>query len=143
MSSASEAIASRDGTTRITPFSTTETRAISRLGSTASWVSTSVAMRWASSSRVGDAQRVRRFVVLCLGEGICGDPRRVRGFVAQDQNLAGARDAVDADLAIDQALGARDVAVTRTDDFVDFGDGRGAIRRGRRWLARHPRRGSR
>ena len=46
------------------------------------------------------------------------------------EDLAGARDAVDADLAIDQALGARDVAVTRTDDFVDFRDAVGAIGEG-------------
>ena len=124
------AIASRDGTTRITPFSTTETSAPCRVAGAlpvASLLRSRCAGRARASGRCTAGTPPRR---ARLERGDQRRPSRVRGFVAQDQDLARARDAVDADLAIDQALGARDVAVTRTDDFVDFGDGLGAIGEG-------------
>ena len=76
---------------------------------------------------VGDEDRLRRGVVLGLGEEIGGDPVGVRGAVGEDQHLGRAGDHVDPDLAEDPAFCRRHIGVAGPDDLGDAGDRRRPI----------------
>ena len=67
---------------------------------------------------VGDQDALRGSVMLGLAEQIGGDPFRIVGAIGDHQNFRRARDAIDADLAEDFALGRRDIGIAGTDDLV-------------------------
>ena len=71
---------------------------------------------------VGDQDRLRRRVVLGLGQEVGGDPLRIGGVVGEDQHFGRAGDHVDADLAKHVALGRRHIGVAGADDLVDRGN---------------------
>ena len=74
-----------------------------------------------------DQERIRRLVVLRLGEEIRRHDVRVRRLVGDDEDLARPGDAVDRHRAEDEALGAGDVEVSRADDLVDPRDRLGPV----------------
>ena len=96
-------------------------------GSVASWRSTSAAVGQRERAVVGDQNRLRRRVVLGLGEKIGGDESRIGGPVGEDHDLGRSGDHVDADDAEHAALGGRDIGVARTDDLGDRRDGCGPV----------------
>ena len=70
---------------------------------------------------VRQADGPREGVVLRLGQEVRRYVLRLGRAVRHDDDLARAGDEVDADVAVDEALGERDVAVPRPDDLVDRG----------------------
>src|SRR6266849_4524704 len=76
---------------------------------------------------VGDEYRLRGGIVLGLRQKVGGDPGRIVAAVGNDQDLGGAGDQVDADLAEDAALGGGDIGVAGSDDLVDRRDRRGSV----------------
>src|SRR5690606_11790392 len=69
-------------------------------------------------------------IVLGLGEEVDGADRGVGVVVCDDDGLSGAVDRVDADVAVDGALGEGDVDVAGADDLVDAREGLGAVGEG-------------
>ena len=76
---------------------------------------------------VGEQDRLRGGVVLGLAQQVGGGPLRIVLGVGDDDDLAGAGDHVDADDAIDLALGLRDPGVAGAGDDVDRRDAACAI----------------
>ncbi len=65
--------------------------------------------------------------MLGLGQQIGGDPGGIDAVVGADDQLGGAGDRIDADVAEHQALGRGDVGVSGADDLVDARDALGAV----------------
>ena len=80
---------------------------------------------------VGDQDRLRRRVVLGLGQQVGGDPVGIVVAVGDDQHFRRAGDHVDADGAEHLPLGGRDIGVAGADDLGDRRDRLGAIGEGR------------
>ena len=74
-----------------------------------------------------DQDRLRVLVVLGLRKQVHGDPVRIGPAVADHQDLRGAGDHVDADLAEHHALGGGDIDIAGPDDLVDRRHGLGAV----------------
>ena len=83
--------------------------------------------RSAEGGIVGDQDRLRRGVMLGLGQQVGGDPVRIVAAVGDHQHFRRAGDHVDADRAEHLALGGRDIGVAGADDLGDRADGLGAI----------------
>ncbi len=92
----------------------------------ASWRSTAATTAAGERRVVGDQDRLGGGVVLGLGEQVGGDPGRVVGGVGDDHDLGGAGQGVDADDAVEPALGGGDVGVAGADDLVHRPDRPGA-----------------
>ena len=73
--------------------------------------------------RPADQPDAGHFVVLGLREKICGDPRRIAGFIGDDSDFAGPGRHVDVDSPVDHALRSLNVRVAGTDDLVDARNG--------------------
>ena len=76
---------------------------------------------------VGDQDRLRRLVVLGLGQQVDGDAARVVVGVGDDHDLRRAGDVVDADAAEHLAFGLGDIGVAGADDAIDRRDAGGAV----------------
>ena len=74
----------------------------------------------------GDQDRGRQGIVLGLGHQIGGHLFRHGGVVGDDQHLAGARQGIDAHLAVDGFLGQGHVEIARSADHIHPGDRFGA-----------------
>src|SRR6516164_6053476 len=79
---------------------------------------------------VGDEDRLRRAVVLCLRHQIGSDPLRIVVPVGDDENLGRTGDHVDPDAAEDAPLRGGNIRITWPDDFVDRRNRRRAEREG-------------
>ena len=96
-------------------------------GSVGSSAATASATASANAGVVGDQDRLRRLVVLGLGQQIDRHAARIVGRVGEHHHLRRAGDAVDADAAEHLPLGLGDIGVAGADDAIDRGDGRGAV----------------
>ena len=76
---------------------------------------------------VGDQHGRGQRVVLGLGDQVSGDVRRIGGLVGKDRDLGRAGLGVDADQALEQALGGDDPDVAGAGDQVDLGARAGAV----------------
>ena len=76
---------------------------------------------------VGDQDRLRRLVVLGLGQQVGGDPGRIVVAVGQHQDFRRPGDQVDADPAEDPTLGGRHIGIAGPDDLVHRRDRRRAV----------------
>ena len=83
------------------------------------WIASSASTASASSTLVGDEHAGRDDVVLGLADEVGGDEGGVGGVVGEDGDLGGTGLGVDADAALEQALGGGDVDVARARDHVD------------------------
>ena len=68
---------------------------------------------------VGDQDRLRRLVVLGLGQQVGGNPGRIIVAIGQHQDFRRPGDQVDADPTEDPPLGGRHIGVAWADDLVD------------------------
>ena len=68
--------------------------------------------------------------MLRLGQQIDGGPAGVVVAIRDNQHLRRASDRIDADTAVNLALGLGDIGVTRPNDLIDFGHRRRAIGQG-------------
>ena len=79
---------------------------------------------------VGDQDRLRRHVMLGLGQKVGGDPVRIVAAVGDHQHFRRPGDHVDADRAEHLALGGGDIGIAGADDLGDRPDRLGAIGKG-------------